>query len=369
LLFIYFGLGGGKIKRKFIHIALLFTLILALSISAASAATSNQTQKNTSDNLAAGSTSTTSSTTFTVSIYQLNKTANSVKKFIDTYNRLPNYVTVSGQQITTSQYLLLLSDGVVNLNKGVTSSITVKSASASCDPSQTVKSGSLTKTEYVKLAGNLKTFVSTNGRLPNYLSSSLGKIRPESLIYMYSKVIIFYGNNKRLPNTVSVIPWTVTSSNSSSGNTNLSQYLQPTANCQSTDATITSLSASITAGLTSNYAKAQAIFNWVRDNLTYSYYYNTKKGALGALSARTANCCDHSHLVIALARAAGLPARYQHGSCQFSDGWYGHVWAQINVDGTWYYADTINDYNTFGSINNWNLSTVKLSGTYAELPF
>jgi transglutaminase-like putative cysteine protease len=369
LLFIYFGLGGGKIKRKFIHIALLFTLVLALSISAASAATTNQTEKNTSDNLAAGSTSTTSSTTFTVSIYQLNKTANSVKKFIDTYNRLPNYVTVSGQQITTSQYLLLLSDGVVNLNKGVTSSITVKSASAACDPSQTVKSGSLTKTEYVKLAGNLKTFVSTNGRLPNYLSSSLGKIRPESLIYMYSKVIIFYGNNKRLPNTVSVTPWTVTSSNSSSGNTNLTQYLQPTANCQSTDPTITSLAATITAGLTSNYAKAEAIFNWVRDNLTYSYYYNTKKGALGALSAKTANCCDHSHLVIALARAAGLPARYQHGSCEFSDGWYGHVWAQINVDGTWYYADAISNYNTFGSINNWNLSTVKLSGTYAELPF
>jgi hypothetical protein len=39
------------------------------------------------------------------------------------------------------------------------------------------------------------------------------------------------------------------------------------------------------------------------------------------------------------------------------------------VDGTWYYADAISNYNTFGSINNWNLSTVKLSGTYAELPF
>jgi hypothetical protein len=315
--------------------------------------------------MAAGSTSTTTTTT-KITFYQLDKSANNVKKFVDTNKRLPNYVTISNLQLTMPQYLMLLSYGVVNLKNGNTGSITLKTISGASNPTQTVKTGTLGKTEYVKMAGNLKTFMGTYGRLPNYLTSSLGKMRYESLIYTYSKVVAFYGYNKRLPNTVSVKSWTASSTNTT---TDMSKYLQPTANCPSTDSTITTLASSITSGLTTNYAKATAIFNWVRDHLSYSYYYNSKKGALGALSSRTANCCDHSHLVVALARAAGLPARYQHGTCKFSDGTFGHVWAQIYVDGSWYYADAISDKNTFGAINNWDLSSVVIHGTYIELPF
>lgn len=327
--------------------------------------TENQAAGSTSTTKAAGSTTTKSTTTTTtVTISQLTQSASNVKNFIDTNKRLPNYVTIANQQITMPQFLLLLSEGVVNLNSGSTSSLTIKSVNSATNPTQTVKSGSLTKSEYVKLAGNLKTYVTSNGRLPNYVTSTLGKIRYESLIYMYSKIFVFYGTNKRLPNTATVAPWS-----SSGGGSDLSPYLQPTKNCQSTDSNIKSLAASITAGLTSNYAKAAAIFNWVSANVSYSFYYNSKKGATGTLSSRTANCCDHAHLVVALARAAGIPARYQHGYCKFSDGWFGHVWAQLYVDGTWYYADAISSSNTFGTINNWNLGTYTLYGTYAELAF
>jgi len=346
---------------------LLLTLLLTLCTAASAATTSNQSTNYTKDKIAAGSTSTTT----TVSFYQLNKAAASIKNFIDNNKRLPAYVTISNQQLTMPQYLRLLSYGVVNLNKGSTTPITIKTVKTSTNPSQTVKSGSLTKTSYVKVAGNLKTFITTYGRLPNYTTTALGNMRYESLIYTYCKIVTFYGTNKRLPYTVSVASWKYTTNTTTNTTypTDLTKYLQPTANCQSTDPTITSLAASITSGLTSNYAKANAIFNWVRDHLTYSYYYNTKKGALGALSSRSANCVDTSHLVIALARAANLPARYQHGTCKFSDGWFGHVWAQIYVDGSWYYADAISDRNTFGSIYNWDLSTVTIHGTYAELPF
>ena len=82
----------------------------------------------------------------------------------------------------------------------------------------------------------------------------------------------------------------------------------------------------------------------------------------------TANCVDHSDLVVALARAAGIPARYQEGYCDFSDGWYDHVWAQLYVNGEWYYADTISTLNTFGVINNWNLKTYTLEGTFIQFP-
>ncbi|MCE7698085.1 MAG: transglutaminase family protein, partial [Methanobacterium paludis] len=116
-------------------------------------------------------------------------------------------------------------------------------------------------------------------------------------------------------------------------------------------------------------AKAVAIFNWVRDNIGYSYYYNTKYGAVKTLNAKTGNCCDTTHLLIALERAAGIPAYYVNGNCDFSGTWYGHVWAKVYVDGVWYTADAISSRNTFGVVNNWNTATVTIKGTYAELPF
>ena len=187
----------------------------------------------------------------------------------------------------------------------------------------------------------------------------------------------FEGTNNRLPNYVSVEPWSTVTKNSASSEgsssttipASLLPYLQPTTNAQSNNPTIIALANKITAGLTTPYSKAVAIFDWVRDNITYSFYYNTKYGAVGTLSAGTGNCCDHSNLVVALARAAGIPARYQQGYCDFSDGWYGHVWAQLYVNGQWYYADTISTANTFGTITNWNLNTYTLEGTYITLPF
>ncbi|MGB9979355.1 transglutaminase-like domain-containing protein [Methanobacterium sp.] len=147
-------------------------------------------------------------------------------------------------------------------------------------------------------------------------------------------------------------------------------YVQITSNCQVTNSQIKSLAASITANKTSTYDKAVAIFNWVRDNIDYSFYYNTKYGATGTLTKMTGNCCDTAHLLIALERAAGIPAQYVHGYCKFSSGnWYGHVWVQVYVSGKWYNADATSSRNTLGVIKNWNTKTAKIYNTYASLPF
>jgi transglutaminase-like putative cysteine protease len=149
----------------------------------------------------------------------------------------------------------------------------------------------------------------------------------------------------------------------------LAQYIQATANCQVNDASINALAYSLAKGK-NGLTEATNIFNWVRDHLSYSFYYNTKYGAVGTLNAGTGNCVDTAHLVVALCRAAGIPAKYVHGTCQFSSGsWYGHVWAQIWVNGQWYTADATSNYNTFGVINNWNTATYTLKGTYTSLPF
>jgi hypothetical protein len=303
----------------------------------------------------------------TVSQSELFSAASRVKSFINTNHRLPTTVTVGDNQLSMAQYLQLVTQGFYDLNYGKSRSIVVDDVNDPSAPKASVVTGNIPKSEYVQIARSIIDYIDNNGQAPNYVSSSIGSLRFDSLIYSFSKIVNFYESNNRMPTNVAVSPLYGQSSEGTLSDSSLQKYLVATTNCQSTSSTIKNLAASITAGKTTTYAKAQAIFNWVRDHLSYSYYYDSKKGALGALSARSANCCDTSHLVVALSRAAGMPARYQHGNCKFSDGWYGHVWAQIYVNGKWYYADAISNSNTFGAINNWSSATIY--GSYASLPF
>ncbi|MGB9979093.1 pseudomurein-binding repeat-containing protein, partial [Methanobacterium sp.] len=314
-------------------------------------------------------TATVTSTSFTVS--QINDAAARVKAYIETNHKLPNYVTIGSTQVQMPEFLKLLTSGLLQLNNGTTTSITLKDINGAAKPTESVKSGNLTKTSYLDLAKRVNAFIDANGALPNYATTSLGKLNYESLIYTFSKALAFYKTNDRLPSYVTVKPWsTVGSSSTSTVPSSLQQYLQATKNCQVTNSQIQALAKKITSGKTSTYDKAVAIFNWVRDNIGYSFYYNTKYGAVGTLNAKKGNCVDTAHLLIALERAAGIPARYEHVKAKFTSGnWYGHVIAQVWVNGKWYNADATSSRNSFGVIKNWNTATATYKGTYASLSF
>ena len=153
---------------------------------------------------------------------------------------------------------------------------------------------------------------------------------------------------------------------------NLSTYLAASTNCQVNNSSIKSIVNNLTAGLTTDEQKAKAIFNYVRDNISYVYYNDTKYGAVATLTYKEGNCVDMSHLLIAMLRTAGIPARYHYGkNCHFSSGLVSeHVWTECTFDGnTWYTLDPTSSKNTFGVINNWNTSNYEEGGIYASLPF
>lgn len=308
------------------------------------------------------------SATVKYTVNDIKSAASRVKAYIESNKRLPNYVNMGARQVTMPQFLRLLTAGLLQVNRGSNGSIILKSVSAPSKPTSDQKSGNISKSEYIAMAGRIISFMDTNGKAPNYASSSLGKIQYETLVYMYSRIMNFYGTNNVLPNYATTKPWQ--SADNPDVPAELKKYLQPTRNCQSNDSRIKSLASSITQGATTKYDKAVRLFNWVRDNIGYTFYYDTRYGALGTLNSKTANCVDTSHLLAALSRAAGIPAKYVHGVCKFSSGtWYGHVWTQIYVNGKWYNADAISYRNSFGVINNWDTSSWTLKGIYAELPF
>ena len=314
---------------------------------------------------------TTKTTTNSYTVADIKNAAAKVKAYIEKNNCLPNYVQMGTRQVTMPEFLRLLTAGLLKVSSGASGTIAIKSALPPVKPTADLKNGNINKSEYLTMAGKIISFIDSNGKAPNYATSTLGKIQYQSLVYMYSRIMSYYGTNNVLPNYAVMKPWQTTSSDPDpSIPAALKIYLQSTNNCQSNSTTIKALAASITSGTSSTYQKGVDLFNWVRDNIGYSFYYNTKYGALGTLSAKTGNCVDTTHLLIALSRAAGIPARYVSGVCQFNSGtWYGHVWAQLYVNGKWYNADAISLNNQFGVINNWNTNTWTLKGIYSELPF
>ncbi len=301
------------------------------------------------------------------SIADIAATATGVKNNVDLYKYLPSAANVAGVKITIAQFLYLATQATVQINSKNYNPITLENYNLPSSSSESMSSGSISSSEYVDFASRIVSYMVTNKVAPPCGVVSLGYLGYETQIYLFSQVLDSYANKGVLPSSVSVKPWfTVVYSIPAE----YYQYMVATSNCQSDNAQIIALANSITAGASTPYDKSVRIFNWVRDNIGYSFYYDTKYGAVGTLNAGSGNCVDTSHLLIALLRASNIPARYVHGYCQFSSGsWYGHVWTQVYVNGGWYTADATSSYNTFGAINNWNTATATVYGTYASLTF
>lgn len=262
----------------------------------------------------------------------------------------------------------------INVFERSPSKIIWKCATKYKDSSQTFKV-LVTNSKGEPISGG-KIELTIDGEVYTATTSSNGyaTVRTSVALGDYNVSVEFLGNNYYLPGSTSKSITVVLSKFGSGLNVKdsgyySSAYLKSTKHCQVNNAKIKSLVKSLTKGLTNKIDKAKAIFNYVRDNIVYDYYYNSKHGAVGTLDAESGNCVDQAHLLIAMYRAAGLKARYVHGNCAFSDGRFGHVWTQVLIDNTWVVGDPINHKNALGKINNWNTNTYKLKSRYLSLPF
>ena len=327
---------------------------------------------------AASQSSATVPTSGTISIQDIITGSTNLKNYYQKNGVLPNTVTAGGITFKLPEFLYLMSKAIYQIGNGNSNDINyIIGVAGPAGPFGDAINSQLTLDNYVTVAKNVANYINSNKQAPNYASSALGKIEYSGLVDAFSRVLAYYGYYSQLPTYV-VITTTATSSSSASGSglnennhiTDLSAYLKSTTNCQVGNSKIQSLVDSLTKGLTSDLAKAQAIFNYVRDHISYSFYYNTRHGAVGTYTAGSGNCVDQSHLLVAMFRTAKLPARYVQGTCKFSSGsTYGHVWTQVLVNGKWYVADATSSRNSFGSIANWNTNSFSLNGIYASLSF
>ena len=315
----YLGHGGGIIKRKSIMaVSMLLILALSFSTSTAFAATTNTSNLNSSQvkaasstasgpNIAAGSAGTSQ---MTFNSAQINDASSRVSNFVGTNGRLPNYVTVGSNQVSMPQFLQLEAQNVVNINSGSSAPVSVGTVNSPTNPSETVKSGTFYKSEYVSLAQNVLSTMTTTGTAPNYVSSSLGNIRFESLIYTFSKVLNYDKTYYRLPNTVSVSTWGGEGSGSTISNGTTGTSLQ---------------------SVIDSIGRTEANFRDVQGQSSASTMSRVGYG----------DCWADSEWLYNKLNAAGVSARIMGYVGGGTGAWYRHAWVQINTGSgwvTWNYA-------------------------------
>lgn len=202
--------------------------------------------------------------------------------------------------------------------------------------------------------------------LPNYVTMQSGYVDADGSKYDVrivslalsvglARVFHYFKEHNELPETVST--WHT-------------DYLRSTANCPIDDPVVVAKMKEITEGKKTDYEKAEAIFYYSLDEWEWIDYSNTSRGAVKTIQQNGGNCCDLSHAVVAMARAAGLPARYYHAQCKYkkSGSTIGHVMAQIYVDGKWYLCDPSSSGTTFGNHEAWSTMET-FNGLYKALPF
>lgn len=309
-----------------------------------------------------------------VSINEILAASNVVKKYISEHAKLPSTVKIGDVSVKTADYLYLASKAIVNLKDGNKKSISIKILTNPSSPKAATDLGYLK--DYLSVAKSVVKTAESKGKLPNSVSSKIGTIGYKGIVSAFSKILVSYNKNKKMPSYVAVKSLS-SSSTSAKGAMNmkntitaLAAYLAASKNCEVNNAAIKKLVTKLTKDCKTEKQKASAIYNYVRDKISYSFYYNTRYGAAGTLKAKSGNCVDQAHLTVAMFRAAGLATRYVHAKCTFSSGHtYGHVFAQVLIGNTWTVADTTSSRNSLGKVANWNTNTYVLESFSSSISF
>ena len=313
--------------------------------------------------------------------------ATRVKNYVLKYKDIPKRVQVSTDELTIAQFTYSMGIAILNINNNKNGD---KISTIKLDyPTTPYRCNTKVYLEdYIDAIQRVVNYCKEKGAAPAYVLSSSIKIGYREYSFGFSKIIDFYRNEKALPlycvfdssvfdedgdssqeiQGVTMLPGI----NERNKDKDLEKYKTDSNTFCYIDENIKSTARKLTSGCSTVLQKAKAIFNFVKNEITYKYYSNSEYGASKTLIKGIGNCCDMANLIVALCRASGIPVRYSHGqNCYFyySGNYYGHVWAQILIGNTWYAADATGSNNSLGFIKNWNINTFDTLRQYSLLPF
>jgi transglutaminase-like putative cysteine protease len=119
--------------------------------------------------------------------------------------------------------------------------------------------------------------------------------------------------------------------------TMMSLFLDPEPLLESNNPEIRALAIRLRGRETDPRVVAERINRWVYDSLRKEITVGVPS-ALATLRSRVGDCNEHAQLYVALARAAGIPARTAAGLAWVRGKFYYHAWPEVFL-GTWVAVD------------------------------
>lgn len=301
--------------------------------------------------------------------------SSNLKEFIETNYYVPAYFNVGNYNVSSAQISYLMATAIKNINNKNNSDILIKELSLKADLGDDFHSN-IASSIYIEFANNVSAYCDKNSYPPAIISVSDKNINFKTYTLGFATILDYYKENTKLPGA-SLFSTKIYENylmyktiNEINTEDNLTKYIESENEWCVITPELQNIANELVLNSSSKLDLAINIFNFVNDATGYIFYYNSQKGAQGTLTDGGGNCCDLSHLLVAIFRASGLPARYCHGLCTFISGSVtGHVWVQVCVDNIWYVCDASNYVNTFGHIENWFIDSSSFNNYYVLLPF
>ena len=143
--------------------------------------------------------------------------------------------------------------------------------------------------------------------------------------------------------------------------TYLTTWTNPGAYVSEQSERVTKVAQGITAGLTTDYEKAKAIYSWVVGNMTYNAKGpNNLRNADKILDQMQGVCDDYSWLLMSLCRAVDIPAARVLG---YREDEY-HAWNMIFADGRWFWAESTFNANDYRAELYFDIGSLFLSSNF-----
>ena len=139
-----------------------------------------------------------------VSLKQLIILAANIKEYYQKKHTLTSNVIVLGEKISMPQSLQLLVRGILNLERNNLHKIPIIPVKSPTKLINNINIGKIYKTEYQTIAKYTNLFIIKKERAPNYAYYKNDILSFGNLVYMFSKIINFYGIHNRLPNYVNI---------------------------------------------------------------------------------------------------------------------------------------------------------------------
>lgn len=266
-------------------------------------------------------------------------TTNHSKEEYLTFEIRDESLNITGKSTDKDKEWLLVQ--IKSVSTGAKKSETVSRRNASGNYACTIFTGNLTKGDYyVDVYGNNEKYNYYNSIVH---SSLIMKIEGNHAAFAVPPV---YGQNLRI---------------------HLGNELEPQDSLMNLETRLTkesiemvrNLAAEITAGLTTDYEKAEAIHDWVADQIYYDLDYlngivkTTNITTRSVLENKYAVCSGYSNLTRDLLTAAAIPCKqimgYALSVTEKEDDWSdidqqsvtpNHIWNEAYVDGRWLIMDT-----------------------------